>query len=96
MAVEDHVVVVFAEFGEPFEEGTEAEVAALFPELDAFEGDDLIEGGMVLDGLGVGVADHPVDLGVWVAGFEGGEDWGRAADVTERAGADDEDAAWWC
>ena len=95
MAVEDHVVVVFAEFGEPFEEGAEAEVAALFPELDAFEGDDFVEGGVVLDRLGVGVADHPVDLGVWVAGFEGGEDGGRAADVTQRAGADDEDSVWW-
>ena len=94
MAVEDHVVVVFAELFEPFDEGAEAEVAALLSELNAFEGDDLVEGGVVLDGLGVGVADHPVDLGVWVAGFEGGEDGGRAADVSQRAGADDEDSLW--
>ena len=94
LAIEDHVVVVFAEFFEPFDERTEAEVAALLSELDAFEGDDFVEGGMMLDRLGVGVADHPVDFGIWVASFERGEDGGGTADVTQRAWADDEDSFW--
>lgn len=81
MAVEDHVVFVFSEGSEPFDERPEAEVAALFAEFYAFEGDDLVEVWVVLDGLGEGVAGHPVDFGVWVALFEGGEDGGGAADV---------------
>ena len=81
MAVEDHVVVVFAEGSEPFEERAEAEVAALLAEFDAFEGDDLVEVWVVLDCLGECISDHPVDFGVGVAFFEGGEDGGRAADV---------------
>jgi len=56
-------------------------VAALFAELDSFEGDDLVEVWVVLDGLGEGVAGHPVDFGVWVALLECGEDGGGAADV---------------
>ena len=92
MAVEDHVVFVFAELVEPAEERSEAEAAALLAEFYAFEGDDLVEVRVVLDGLGVVVADHPVDFGSGVALFECGEDGGRTADVAEGAGADDEDA----
>ena len=81
MAVEDHVVVVFSECFEPFDEWAEAEVAALLAELLAFEGDDLVEVWVVFDGLGEGVADHPVDFGFWVFCFECCEDWGGAADI---------------
>ena len=56
-------------------------MAALFAELDSFEGDDLVEVWVVLDGLGEGVAGHPVDFGVWVALLECGEDGCGAADV---------------
>lgn len=94
LAVEDHVVAVFAEFAEPVVEGGELELAALFAELGARKGDDFVEGGVVLDGLGEVVADHPVDLGIWVACFEGGEDRGGSADVSQGAWADDEDALW--
>lgn len=94
MAVEDHVVVVFAEFAEPCVEWSELELAALLPELGAGERDGFIEVWMVLDGLGEGVADHPVYFGVRVFLFECGEDWGGAADITQGAWADDQDSLW--
>ncbi len=94
LAVEDHVVVVFAEFAEPGIQRSEPELSALFPELSACEGDGLVEVGVVLDRLGEGVADHPVDFRVGVFILKRGEDGGGAADVTKRAGADDEDSLW--
>lgn len=81
LAVEDHVVVIFSEFSEPSVQRSELELAALLSEIGSGEGDWLVEVWVVLDGLGEGVADHPVDLGVGIACFECGEDRGSAADV---------------
>ena len=94
LAIEDHVVVVFAEFAEPSVERCESELPALLTQFRSCKWDDLVEVGVVLDCLGEGVSDHPVDFGIRVFLLERGENGGSTADVSERAWADNEDALW--
>lgn len=49
---------------------------------------------MGLNGVLEALLDKPIDLGVWVGGFEGGDEGDGAADIAEGAWADEEDAVW--
>lgn len=92
LAVDDEVVASVSEGSEEVER--RAGLASLEParEFGAWEANNSIKGGVVLDGVGEGVTDEPVDRGVWKSPAEADKDGDGSADVAEGAGADEQDA----
>lgn len=95
LAVEDGVVVGESEGAEPGAEGAGDAGPPPRSELAAGEANDIVDHRMGADGVDEGVLHEPVDFRVRVSGAEAGEDRDRTADITQRAGADDEDAFEW-
>lgn len=91
LGVDDEGVSGGAEGAEEGTGGAGAELCQVLTEGLSREGDDAGQIGVGDDGVFEGVLHQPIDASVRVGGAEGGQDGDRAADVAERAWADEED-----